>query len=101
MFATQNEGMFEGIDYDNKASTNRWLELFTEHMVKMQQLDPDIYEPSCVDISKCSELYALTVDNEIKYVSQCLIPLVSYVAKEIKWRDPDVEWSIDPIKTEN
>lgn len=97
----ETSSIFEGVDYERIDSTNRYMEFLYEEISKYNKStieDKDVlYDPedNDIDINKCSELYALYIDNEIKYVSKFLLPLLHYLS-EMKWLE--VEWSIIPLK---
>ena len=97
----ETASIFEGIEYEKRDSTNRYMEFLYEEMFKYNKSnieDKDVlYDPedADIDINKCNELYALYVDNEIKYVSKFLLPLLYYLS-EIKWLE--TEWNIMPLK---
>ena len=97
----ETSSIFEGIDYEKVGSTNRYMEFLYEEIFKYNKStveDKDVlYDPedNDIDINKCNELYALYIDNEIKYVCKFILPVLQSLS-EMNWLE--VEWSIMPLK---
>ncbi|ARF09445.1 hypothetical protein Indivirus_1_68 [Indivirus ILV1] len=97
----QDESMFDHIDYDQRDSTNKCLELLYEEInkfTKSEESDKDLlYNPDdeSIDINKCQELYVLYINNFPGYACKYILPLMRHLAK-IDWSN--MEWSIIPVK---
>jgi hypothetical protein len=97
----ETASIFDGIDYDKKDSTNRYLEFLYEEIFKFKKStleDKEIlYGPEVddIDINKCNELYALYIDNELVYMCKFLLPLLQDLSEK-DWLE--MNWSIMPLK---
>jgi len=91
---------FDGIDFSKDNSTNKWMELFMEHIQKYKNATGDlatIYPISTteINIDDCEELYLLDIENRDKKICKLLVPLMKYLADN-DWTN--VRWDIIPLK---
>ena len=97
------ETMFHGINLTEKTSTNKSTELFYEAVCTYHsnaKLGDDynkLYEPDKIDDTKFTDIYALTIDGDITYVSPTLFSLILHLTN-LKWHSQ--EWKIIKIKGE-
>jgi len=96
----ENATGFDGINFSKDNSTNKWMELFMEHIQKYKNANGNlatIYPMSTteIDINDCEELYLLDIDNEDKKICKLLIPLIKYLADK-DWTN--LQWTIIPLK---
>jgi len=98
--------MFHDIIYKNDTETNRCMEMLYNEMHKYEQSEKNegkeiiIYnyeneEIEKNELSKCRELYVLTLNDEPVKICEMLLPLIKYVS-ELKWSE--ISWSINKIK---
>lgn len=100
-----NENMFEEINYEDKTSTNRSMELFYEYFYEYKQLldkNEDfvaVYTIDSIEEDKCEEIYGILLDNDIKYLSPSIYSLYLLLAenKLIKWQSNN--WKIIQVKS--
>lgn len=78
------KNMFDDINYDDKSSTNHIMEIFYEDLLKHKNNNnKDIYiDFNDIDINNVDELYALKIDEEIKYISESIISLLYVVTND-------------------
>jgi hypothetical protein len=93
--------MFENVDLDKNANTNRCMEFLYEEINKFnnsaEEDKSNLYGPDDdVNMEQCKELYTLYVKDEPIFLCKYLLPIFEYLAT-IEWNV--VDWSIIPIKT--
>jgi hypothetical protein len=101
-----NENMFEEINYEDKTSTNRSLELFYEYFYEYKtNLEKgeeyvSVYTEDTIEQDKFEVLYGVLIDGDVKYLSPCIYSLYLLLAdnKIIKWRENKL-WKIIQIKS--
>lgn len=92
--------MFDGIDYEKQESTNRCMESLYAEINKYNKCDrsdkDDLYgQDNNINIDEIDELYGLYIDNDLKYLCICLLPILKHLVT-LKWNE--VNWSIIKIK---
>lgn len=94
-----SQNMFDEINCDEPNSTNRCLEFLYDEIRKCNEnVDKTAISEECnFNIDECDELYLLKINGESDKYCQYLLPLLKIVA-EIDWTN--VEWSINPLKSE-
>lgn len=91
-----NENVFNNIDYDKFNSTNRWMEVLMEHMVKYNQLDNQLNDiDGPIDLTQYDELYVLVINGIQQKYSVSLISIIKFLAQE-NWNE--INWNIIPMK---
>ncbi len=97
--------MFDGINYEDETSTNGCLESYYEYIIKSNENNKlgdeyvDIYkydEDNKETFKKFEELYGLSIDGKIKFVSPDLITLLGGLTTKEDWELTD--WMIIPLK---
>lgn len=97
----QNATLFDNIDYEKEESTNKCLEFLYQEILKYNSSNDEnkdlLYEVDDkeINIDQWDEMYVLYIDNEQKYTSKFLLPLLQYVAT-IEWTKTN--WNIKPFK---
>lgn len=94
-----NYHLFQDINFEESNSTNRSLELLYSEILKYKNSkNPDkdiLYNPADIDISKYPELFILKIQDENKYISKYLFPILKYIAS-LDWKI--INWNIIPIR---
>jgi len=111
VFRKTKEHMFEGINIEDECSTNRALEYIyaSIYTYKLNLTENnalcDVYDVNSLnnylEESEYDELYGLSLNNHMTKVSPSLFSIITYIAHNIDWKNPDTEWSIIPLKNLN
>lgn len=100
---SDDETIFDDINYDDDTSTNRSMELLYEYMYEYRinkQKDNklvDIYDENIINAHCYEQLYGLIIDDKIQKISPSFLPLLMYLV-ELKWTE--IDWKISKIKGE-
>lgn len=95
-----NINMFNDIDYNKGASTNRSMEFIYDHVCKYKEgiSDKELHFTNNINIETCKELYQLNTPNYLPVYCQYLVPLITHLTT-LDW--VNLKWEIIPLKTDN